>query len=125
MRMMDTIWGQDPADTIVDFLRLACKDLQISNIPKITLLQEPLHTKESSSFAAYRPSAKEIMLFVKNRHIMDVLRSLCHELVHYKQDIEGRLPQGAGATGSEQENEANAKAGIIMRKYGKIHPELF
>ena len=122
---MDTIWGQDPADTIVDFLRLACKDLQISNIPKITLLQEPLHTKESSSFAAYRPSAKEIMLFVKNRHIMDVLRSLCHELVHYKQDIEGRLPQGAGATGSEQENEANAKAGIIMRKYGKIHPELF
>ena len=123
--MMDTIWGQDPADTIVDFLRLSCKELRLTTIPKITLIQEPIHNKESSSFAAYSPSNKEIMLFVKNRHIMDVLRSLCHELVHYKQDLEGRLPQGAGATGSDQENEANSFAGIILRKYGKLHPELF
>jgi hypothetical protein len=27
--------------------------------------------------------------------------------------------------GSPSENEANAKAGEIMRKYGKLHPELF
>jgi hypothetical protein len=27
--------------------------------------------------------------------------------------------------GSPAENEANAKAGEIMRKYGKLHPELF
>jgi hypothetical protein len=27
--------------------------------------------------------------------------------------------------GSPAENEANAKAGEIMRKYGRLHPELF
>lgn len=31
----------------------------------------------------------------------------------------------AGNTGSEIENEANAKAGVIMRKFGKMHSEIY
>jgi hypothetical protein len=30
-----------------------------------------------------------------------------------------------GSDGSPIENEANAVAGVIIRKYGKIHPELY
>ena len=30
-----------------------------------------------------------------------------------------------GNDGSDIENEANAVAGIIMRKYGKLHPEIY
>jgi Zn-dependent peptidase ImmA (M78 family) len=56
---------------------------------------------------------------------MDILRSLAHELVHYKQDVEDRLHHTSGQTGSEHENEAHAVAGQIMRLYGKKHPELF
>jgi hypothetical protein len=45
----------------------------------------------------------------------------------YKQNLEGRLIDAAkdGSDGSPIENEANAVAGVIIRKYGKIHPELY
>jgi hypothetical protein len=35
------------------------------------------------------------------------------------------MPPDAGDDGSEFENEANASAGVLMRQYGKRHPELF
>jgi hypothetical protein len=125
MKMMELIHGSDPANTMVDFIRFACNELGLSSLPKITILGQPVSNSPYNSFAAYRPGAAEIMLYASNRHILDVLRSLCHEMVHYRQDLAGELKPNSGITGSDQENEANAVAGQIMRKYGKIHPELF
>jgi hypothetical protein len=51
------------------------------------------------------------------------MRTLAHELVHYKQDIEDRLDDNSGATGSPEENEANAQAGVVMRDYSEQNPE--
>jgi hypothetical protein len=57
---------------------------------------------------------------------MDVFRTLAHELVHYKQDLDKELEgDNPGATGSPQENEANSRAAVIMRNWGKKHPEFF
>jgi hypothetical protein len=64
-----------------------------------------------------------IYISIINRHPMDILRTLTHEYVHYKQSIK-RVVMNSNP-GSPSENEANAKAGEIMRKYGKLHPELF
>jgi hypothetical protein len=63
-----------------------------------------------------------LLRFMSKIAIIDVLRSIAHELVHYKQNLEGRLIDAAkdGSDGSPIENEANAVAGVIM-KYGKIH----
>jgi len=125
MRMMELIHGNDPASTLVDFVKFSCKELGLYTIPKIKLLNKPISNSPYNSFAAYRPGAAEIMLYASNRHILDVLRSLCHEMVHYRQDLNDELVANSGVTGSDQENEANAVAGQIMRKYGKLHPELF
>ena len=54
---------------------------------------------------------------------MDVLRTLAHELVHWKQCQMGE--ELDGADGSDAENQANAVAGIIMRRFGKSYPHLF
>jgi hypothetical protein len=64
-----------------------------------------------------------IHLSVINRHPMDILRTLAHEYIYYKQHIENRTH--LSGPGSALENQANAKSGEIMRKYGKLHPELF
>ena len=67
---------------------------------------------------------REILyISVVNRHPMDILRTISHEFIHYKQVMDGK--QISSHPGSPAENEANAKAGEIMRKYGKLHPELF
>lgn len=125
MKMMDLIYAEKPADTIVDFIKFALKHLAITSLPKIHLLDNHVKGPQSNSFAAYKPHTKSIILYVKHRHILDILRSLAHELVHYKQDLENRLDHNSGQTGSEEENEANAIAGQIMRRWCKIHPELF
>lgn len=123
--MMELIHGHDPANTMVDFIKFACNELGLSSMPKINLLSRPVSNSPYNSFAAYRPGAAEIMLYTSHRHILDILRSLCHEMVHYRQDLAGELGPNSGITGSDQENEANAVAGQIMRKYGRMHPELF
>ena len=55
----------------------------------------------------------------------DVLRTLAHELVHHKQNEMGKLKIDSGKAGSDIENEANAKAGILMRDFGKEREEIF
>lgn len=124
MLMKDLVHAKNPPETLIDFLRFTCNELGISTIPKITFSADPISNKESNSFAAYNPQ-KHIYLYVKHRHILDICRSLAHEMVHYKQDLNDELTPTSGKTGSHHENEANAMAGEIMRKYGKIHPELF
>jgi hypothetical protein len=64
-----------------------------------------------------------IYVSIINRHPIDILRTLAHEYVHYKQSIKGIIMKSN--PGSPAENQANAKAGEIMRKYGRLHPELF
>lgn len=104
------------------FLEYAKTVLKLDNVPPIHLDKMP---DDVASFGGYSPSTKDIHLRTKNRHVMDAHRSLAHELVHYKQDLEGRLYDGAGETGSDIENEANAVAGVIMRGYGRANPHKF
>ena len=77
--------------------------------------------------AAFGEMTKEnvIHLSIINRHPMDIFRTLAHEYVHYKQHIEKGSSYKSPHAGSPIENQANAKAGEIMRKYGALHPELF
>jgi hypothetical protein len=59
---------------------------------------------------------------------MDIFRSVAHELVHHKQNEDGRIGKNVakeGETGSDIENEANAEAGKIMRWFAKSNPNMF
>jgi hypothetical protein len=54
---------------------------------------------------------------------VDILRTVAHELVHYRQDIRNELNDQSGATGSPEENQAHEIAGVIMRHFNKQYPE--
>ena len=64
-----------------------------------------------------------LYISIVNRHPIDILRTVSREFIHYKQVMDGK--RISSNPGSPAENEANAKAGEIMRKYGRLHPELF
>ena len=97
------------------------RELKIDRLPEIELLDDPVTT----SFGQYSPEDKTIKLVVGGRHPVDVLRTIAHELTHYKQDLAGDLEPGAGETGTPQENEANSNAGIVMRNFAKANPKYF
>lgn len=123
----ETFLGFNEKDGIIeDFLQFADKELKLNgDLPEINKIDEEGAAKENKSFGGYYPDLKKIDFVVKNRNLADSLRSLAHELVHHKQNLENRLEVNSGETGSDIENEANSTAGILMRKYGKINPNIF
>jgi predicted nucleotidyltransferase len=105
------------------FMAYACNELQIQNPPTFEVRYE--YGEDQPSFGAYVPSKHHISVNPSNRNIVDVLRTLAHELVHAKQNEMGILQPDSGETGSEHENDANAIAGILMRDYGKQNPNIY
>ncbi len=124
--LTESLAKPDTYKILLDFIRFAAEDLGLNSLPKFNFVFDSNESIERKSFGGYAPGAEHITITVKNRHIMDVCRTLAHELVHYKQDLDNELEDDeAGATGSPQENEANAQAAVIMRNWGKKHPDMF
>jgi hypothetical protein len=116
----------DNARQFADFINFAKDFLGINDDIKVELAFE--RTSELKTTAYYDFSnGGFIKVYAKDRAVIDVCRSIAHELVHHLQFIEGRLLDAAkdGNDGSPIENEANAVAGVIIRKWGKLHPEMY
>jgi hypothetical protein len=103
-----------------------CADqLGIDKDISLRVRRDPQWSVRNKTFGRYNDGTNELEVGIGGRHIMDVLRTVAHELVHQKQNQDNTVPADAGEDGSEYENEANAQAGVLMRQYGKLHPELF
>ena len=112
-------------EVITNFVRYASQELNISSLPAIHLVDDIEEASHNTSFGSYSPSSKSIIVNTGGRHLADVLRTLGHELVHHAQNEQGVLHNESGQTGSEHENEANAKAGILLRNFGKANPLIY
>lgn len=104
------------------FLPLAMKYIGLASLPKIKF-ETHIHDDVQPTFGKYENGEHVLYVALMNRHPNDILRTLAHELTHYKQDTEHELEADSGRTGSPQENQANALAGIVMRHFNKLYPE--
>ena len=112
----------DLADMIAKALPVIMKHLKLETLPKIKLMKQIID-KEQPTFGKYDDKTNTVYLALDNRHPVDILRTFAHELVHYAQDTRHELNHDSGATGSPEENQAHAEAGIIMRHINKLYPE--
>jgi Zn-dependent peptidase ImmA (M78 family) len=107
-----------------DFLPLAMSELKIDKLPKIKL-EKYIADDKQPTFGKFVNHENTIHVGIENRHPLDVMRTLAHELTHFKQGQQNRLDDKSGETGSPIENEAHEIAGIIMRHFNKKHPQYF
>lgn len=121
-RLLDKTSKKD-IDILNKFISFTAKELG-TDTPKVIL---QYNRDGLTTTAAY--ASGTIMVYVKDRAIVDIIRSIAHEMTHYKQDVENRLDSKKhkenNAAGSDIENEANARAGEIIRKFGKLYPEIY
>lgn len=108
-----------------DFLKFCYGELSIKQAPRIKITRDKNFVKFNFSFGGYYPQEKAIVIYDNNRNLADCLRTLAHELVHHSQNERGELKKGSGEDGSSHENEANSKAGIILRAYGRQHSVIY
>jgi Zn-dependent peptidase ImmA (M78 family) len=106
-------------DALRDFLPIAIAHLELDHIPKIKLVK----SLDDTTFGRYVDNEKVIYAVVANRNPVDILRTIAHEMVHYKQGQEHQLTNDSGETGSDIENEANAEGGVIMREFNEQFPQ--
>jgi hypothetical protein len=104
------------------FLPLAMEVLEVDSLPKMRFAPD-LNTGDQPSFGMYSPDDNMLAVALANRHPVDILRTVAHELVHFKQNMNGELKPDSGETGSPHENQAHEIAGVIMRHFNKRYPE--
>ena len=103
------------------FLGFLKKEVRITQDIPFVLIDDADFSKNKRTFGLMNDGI--IYVSIINRHPIDILRTFAHEFIHYKQLIDGK--KLLSHAGSVAENQANAKAGEIVRKYGQLHPELF
>lgn len=105
------------------FIDFVSDNLTLNNKFKVRLT----NNKEGIRTTAVYNHNGTITVYIKNRAMVDILRSIAHELVHHKQNERGELTgdPSEGADGSNIENEANAKAGELIRIFGRQNPEIY
>jgi hypothetical protein len=114
---LNNICATEKQQHIHEFADYCCEKLGIDR-PDLTLKG----TNDTNALGYTDMSDGSVTIVVADRHQMDIMRTLAHELVHCKQ-MTTHTP--CGDTGSKDENEANALAGILMREWGQQNPDLF
>jgi len=104
------------------FLPLAMYHIKLDSLPTIKF-EKTVGDEQQPTFGKFENETNTLYVALANRHPNDILRTIAHELQHYKQGKEHRLDPTSGDTGSPIENEANAMAGIVMRHFNKKYPE--
>ena len=62
-------------------------------------------------------------VYCKNRALADVLRSVAHEMTHMMQDQIGILKGNIRDAGGFHEDQANSKAGELIKLFAKSNPD--
>lgn len=106
------------------FTKFVKEKLELESVPTIVIQNGNNGLKTTANYD-YTKENKIIKVNAKGRALVDVMRSLAHEMVHHKQYEEGRLNVKPPDIGGEIEDEANAKAGQYIKMFSKNHSEIY
>lgn len=106
-----------------DFISFCIEQLEIKTSPKIRIGDDHKKAQEVRAMGYYSPGEDLIWVLRGQRVPADWYRTLAHELVHWRQRELGQVMDGSD--GSELENEANSKAAVLLREWGRRYSEIY
>jgi hypothetical protein len=115
---------EDKKKVLDKFVLFVKKQLELKTVPTIKVQNDREGLKTTANYD-YTKENKIIRVCALNRALVDVCRSIAHELVHHKQFEDGRLEVKPPDIGGEIEDEANAKAGQFIKMYSKEDPTIY
>jgi hypothetical protein len=116
--------SDDKKEKLNKFVKFVKDELGLESIPTISVQNHREGLKTTANYD-YTKENKIIKVTSKNRALVDVMRSIAHELVHHKQFEEGRLEVRPPDIGGEIEDEANAKAGQFIKMFAKMNQTIY
>jgi hypothetical protein len=114
----------DNKEKLTAFVKFVKNQLELKTVPTISIKGNRDGLKTTANYD-YTKENKIIKVYGKNRALVDIMRSVAHEMVHHKQFEDGRLEKRPPDIGGEIEDEANAKAGQYIKLYSKKDPTIY
>jgi len=105
-----------------EFCAFCAKELPIEGTYSIYVVTDrPKHGIVTT--ALYEVGNNTCRIYGKGRALPDVMRSIAHEMTHMMQDQQGLLTGHIQDAGGFHEDQANARAGELLKRYAKSSKE--
>jgi hypothetical protein len=115
----------DIAKEVEQFVQWASDRLHLKTIPKIELSHDTQDAQDNHHTGGHKMGDDKIWVYAKNRNLVDILRTVFHELVHVRQGELDMIKPGSSYPGSPIEAMADMLAGKYMKIYGEKHHNIF
>jgi hypothetical protein len=118
----------DDVQKIKDFIKWSIKQINLEKpYPKIILSKDTKKAQDGHHTGVHTEDAENrcIWVYIGDRNLVDIFRTIFHELVHEKQSQLNMIQSGDSYPGSPIEAMADMVAGKYIKIYGKQHPEIF
>ena len=106
-------------DLIYEFCNYTCDELGIDRDLIDISIVDNRDQSGIRTTAFYNPQNHKIAVYGKDRAVVDICRSIAHELTHMQQMIENRIDFPVQDGGGKIADEANARAGEIIKSFAQ------
>jgi len=113
---------QNEVDKFCDW---ACQQLHLKNKPHIELSMDTEEAQTNHHTGGHQMGDDKIWVYVNNRNLVDILRTVFHELVHVRQGELNMIEPGDSYPGSPIEAMADMLAGKYIKIYGEKNHNIF
>ena len=107
------------------FIRWASKELHLQSTPEFEFSYNTEEAQQGHHTGRHSSTDNNVWVYVANRNMVDIMRTVYHELTHVRQGELNMIKPGDSYPGSPIEMLADMTAGKAMKIFGKSHPEIF
>lgn len=115
----------DLADEVEKFVDWTAKKLNLKKVPGIELSMDTEDAQDNHHTGRHVMGGDTVWVYAKNRNLVDILRTVFHELVHVRQEELGMVKPGSSYPGSPIEAMADMLAGKYIKIYGEKNHHIF
>jgi hypothetical protein len=107
------------------FAEWAATKLNLKKLPKIQLSMDTEEAQQGHHTGSHTEGSDHVWVYAANRNLVDILRTVFHELVHVRQGELGMIKPGDSYPGSPIEAMADMLAGKYIKIYGEKNRHIF
>lgn len=107
---------QEDINNLTNFCKFCQAELKLDCDFTIKLVEDKAANNITTT-AYFDAQNNCICVWGKSRNVLDICRSVAHEMVHMQQHQLGLITKPIKDIGGFHEDQANAKAGVIVKKF--------
>lgn len=115
----------DISKEVEKFAEWAMRRCHVKNPVKIELSMDTEEAQTNHHTGGHTMGSDTIWVYANNRNLVDILRTVFHEIVHIRQSELGMIQHGDSYPGSPIEVMADALAGKYIKIYGEKNRHIF